>query len=365
MRRLLFVDRDGTLIEEPADFQVDAYVKLRFVPGMISALLKLRDAGFEFVLVSNQDGLGTPAFPREAFDGPHRLLIQLLESQGIRFIEELIDTSFEHEGTVTRKPGIGMLLPYLRDRSIDMAHCAVVGDRATDLQLAENLGCRGFRLGEGYSNWEEVAHILADAPRRASIDRFTRETRVRVEIDLDHSSDADVQTGIGFFDHMLEQLGKHGGFALRLRCEGDLHIDEHHSVEDSALALGQCLREAMSDKRGMARYGSDARNARDMPIAFALPMDEAIASAVLDCSGRSCFVFDGAFARSEVGGLPTELVSHFFRSLCDGAGLNLHLQMRGENAHHQVEACFKVVGRALRQALARTGRDLPSTKGAL
>jgi imidazoleglycerol-phosphate dehydratase/histidinol-phosphatase len=371
MRRILFIDRDGTLIEEPADFQIDSYDKLRFIEGMIPALLKLRDAGFEFVMVSNQDGLGTESYPRETFEGPQRLLLQLLESQGIRFAEILIDESFEHEGKATRKPGVGMLMHYLRDRGIDLANSAVIGDRETDLQLAANLGCRGFRLGPGLDTWAGIAHALADAPRTASVERRTRETAIRVEIDLDRIADPQVHTGLGFFDHMLEQLGKHGGFALSLRCEGDLHIDEHHTVEDSALALGQALRQALGDKRGIGRYGAAANDAdgvearESLRAAFTLPMDETLASAALDFSGRPYFVFDGSFSRGEVGGLATELVPHFFRSLCETAGLNLHLAVRGENAHHQVEACFKAVARALRQAIRREGRDLPSTKGAL
>jgi imidazoleglycerol-phosphate dehydratase/histidinol-phosphatase len=371
MRRILFVDRDGTLIEEPTDFQVDAYDKVRFVEGMLPALLRLRDAGFEFVMVTNQDGLGTPAFPRESFEGPQRLLLQLLESQGIRFAEVLVDESFEHEGRATRKPGVGMLLHYLRDRSVDLANSAVVGDRETDLQLARNLGCRGFRLGPGLPGWADIAHALADAPRTARVERRTRETAIVAEVDLDRAAEPRVATGLGFFDHMLEQLGKHGGFALALRCEGDLHIDEHHTVEDSALALGQALRQALGDKRGIGRYGSAANDAdgvaaRDVArAAFTLPMDESLASATLDLSGRPYFVFDGRFTRADVGGLPTELVPHFFRSLCEAGGINLHLAVRGENAHHQVEACFKAVARALRQALARQGADLPSTKGAL
>ena len=371
MKRLLFIDRDGTLIEEPADFQIDSYDKLRFVPGMVPALLALRDAGFEFVMVSNQDGLGTPSFPRETFEGPQRLLLQLLESQGIAFKEILIDESFEHEHKPTRKPGVGLLLHYLRDREIDLANSAVIGDRETDLQLATNLGCRGFRLGNGHANWAEIAHALVDAPRTARVQRNTKETRILVELDLDRAADARVSTGLGFFDHMLEQLGKHGGFALTLRCEGDLHIDEHHTVEDSALALGQALRQALGDKRGIGRYGfapddlpqQETNGAGGQGVS--LPMDEARASAVLDCSGRAYFVFDGTFSRAQVGGLATELVPHFFRSLCEAAGLNLHLSVRGENAHHQVEACFKAVARALRQALRREGRDLPSTKGTL
>jgi imidazoleglycerol-phosphate dehydratase/histidinol-phosphatase len=359
-RRIVFVDRDGTLIEEPADFQVDAYAKVRFVEGMLPALLRLRDAGFEFVMVTNQDGLGTDAFPRSAFDGPQQLLLQLLESQGIRFAEVLIDESFEHQNLPTRKPGVGMLLPYLRDRGIDLAACAVVGDRDTDLQLAANLGCRGFRLGPGHDTWAGIAHALADAPRRARIERITAETRVRVEVDLDTAAVADIATGQGFFDHMLEQLGKHAGIGLRLHCAGDLHIDEHHTVEDSALALGQALRAALGDKRGIARYGDSAGRG-----ALTLPMDEALAGAAVDLSGRAYFVFEGQFPRAEVGGLATELVPHFFRSLCDAAAMNLHLQVRGENTHHMVEACFKAVARALRAALRREGSDLPSTKGVL
>jgi imidazoleglycerol-phosphate dehydratase / histidinol-phosphatase len=371
MSRILFVDRDGTLIEEPTDFQIDSYAKLRFVEGMIPALLKLRDAGFEFVMVSNQDGLGTPSFPSVAFEGPQALLLQLLESQGIRFREVLIDASFEHEQRDTRKPGLGLLLHYLRDRSIDLAGSAVVGDRETDLQLARNLGCAGYRIGPGHSSWADIAHALADAPRTACVERNTKETRIRVELDLDRAAEPRVHTGLGFFDHMLEQLGKHGGFALSLRCEGDLHIDEHHTVEDCALALGQALRQALGDKRGIGRYGLAANDADGVDAreparaAFTLPMDETLAAAVLDFSGRPYFVFDGAFARREVGGLATELVPHFFRSLCETAGLNLHLSVRGENTHHQIEACFKAVSRALRQALRREGRELPSTKGTL
>lgn len=366
MRRILFIDRDGTLIEEPADGQVDSYGKLRFVEGMIPALLKLRDAGFEFVMVTNQDGLGTASFPRETFDGPHRILMQLLESQGLPFREVLIDESFEHEGRPTRKPGVGLLMHYLRDRGVDLASSAVIGDRETDLQLARNLGCRGFRLGPGHLTWAGIAHELADAPRTARIERRTRETTITVEVDLDRVAEPKVDTGLGFFNHMLEQLGKHGGFALALRCRGDLHVDEHHTVEDCALALGAALKQALGDKRGIGRYGAAATGqGGDPPVRIALPMDETFAQAALDFSGRPCFVFDGAFARSGVGGLPTELVPHFFRSLCETAGLNLHLAVRGENAHHQVEACFKAAARALRQALRREGRDLPSTKGVL
>lgn len=356
-RPILFVDRDGTLIEEPADFQIDAYSKLRFVRGVIPAMLKLRDAGYEFVMVTNQDGLGTDSYPYESFLGPHELMMQVFESQGIVFRDVLIDRSFPQDNSPTRKPQIGLALPYLQDRTVDWSRSAVVGDRETDVRFAENLRIRAFQLRTpqfgGDWDWPAIAHALADAPRTARITRATRETRIEVDIDLDRAAEPQVSTGLGFFDHMVEQLGKHGGFALSLRCEGDLHIDEHHTVEDSALALGQALRQALGDKRGIGRYG------------FTLPMDETLASAALDFSGRPYFVFEGAFGRERVGDLPTELVAHFFRSLCETAALNLHLKVDGENDHHKVEACFKAVARALRQAIAREGRELPSTKGVL
>jgi len=354
---VLFVDRDGTLIAEPEDFQVDAYAKLRFVDGVIPAMLRLRDAGWQFVMVTNQDGLGTEAFPRDAFEGPHGLMLQVFESQGIRFREVLVDTSFPADKASTRKPATGLVTHLLRDRGIDWARSAMVGDRETDIAFAGNLGIRGFKLrspqfGDGVS-WADIAHALVDAPRTARVARRTHETDIVVEVDLDASPKPEVATGLGFFDHMLEQLGTHGGFGLRLRCSGDLHIDEHHTVEDCALALGQALREALGGKRGIARYG------------FVLPMDEAQATATLDLSGRPYFVFEGAFARERVGDLPTELVAHFFHSLCQAGGMTLHLAVRGDNAHHQVEACFKAVARALRMALRREGDALPSSKGVL
>jgi imidazoleglycerol-phosphate dehydratase/histidinol-phosphatase len=357
MTPILFVDRDGTLIEEPADFQIDAYDKLRFVADAIPALLRLRDAGYEFVIVSNQDGLGSERYPRQSFDGPQRLMLQVFESQGIAFRDVLVDTTLPHENSPMRKPGIGLVLPYLKDRTIDWARSAMVGDRDTDLAFAANLGIRGFQLRTaqfgGQWDWQAIAHALADAPRRAVVTRITRETRIAVELDLDRECETKARTGLAFFDHMLEQIGKHGGFALNIVADGDLQVDEHHTVEDTGLALGQALREALGDKRGIDRYG------------FTLPMDESLASAALDLGGRPCFVFDGAFRRERVGDLPTELVPHFFRSLCDAGGFNLNVKVQGENDHHQIEACFKVVARALRQAIRREGRTLPSTKGAL
>ncbi|MBJ6984292.1 bifunctional histidinol-phosphatase/imidazoleglycerol-phosphate dehydratase HisB [Luteimonas sp. MC1750] len=354
---ILFVDRDGTLIEEPDDFQIDAYHKLRFVPGVIPALLKLRDAGYAFVIVSNQDGLGSAQYPQADFDGPQALMMQVFESQGIAFREVLVDCSWPEEKLPTRKPGIGLALHYLRDRGIDLARSAMVGDRDTDLEFAANMGIRGFKLRSpqfgGEWDWASIAHELADAPRRSDVQRNTKETRVRIAIDLDRVAEPKVSTGLPFFDHMLEQIGKHGGFALEVETTGDLHIDEHHTVEDTALALGQALREALGDKRGIGRYG------------FTLPMDETLASAALDFSGRPWLVFEGDFRRERVGDLPTELVSHFFRSLCDAAGLNLHLSVRGDNDHHKIEAAFKALARALRHAIRREGVELPSTKGAL
>lgn len=357
MTPILFVDRDGTLIEEPADFQIDAYEKIRFVRDVIPAMLKLRDAGYQFVIVSNQDGLGSEGYPQASFDGPNDLMLQIFTSQGIVFRDVLIDGTWPHDNAPTRKPGIGMMLPYLQDRSIDWARSGMVGDRPTDIQFAENMKIRGFQLRTeqfgGQWDWNGIAHELADAPRRATVQRNTKETRIRVEVDLDRTAEPQTHTGLPFFDHMLEQIGKHGGFALSVQAEGDLHIDEHHTIEDTGLALGQALREALGDKRGIGRYG------------FTLPMDETLASAALDFSGRPYFVFEGEFKRERVGDMPTELVPHFFRSLCDAAGLNLHLSVRGDNDHHKVEACFKALARALRQALPRQGTALPSTKGAL
>ena len=357
MTPILFIDRDGTLIEEPADFQIDAYEKIRFVRDCIPALLKLRDAGYQFVIVSNQDGLGSEAYPQASFDGPNDLMLQIFESQGIRFREVLVDPSWPEENRPTRKPGIGLVLHYLQDRDIDWARSAMVGDRPTDLQFADNLRIRGFQLKTpqfgGDWDWPSIAHELADAPRRANVQRNTKETRIRVDVDLDRVAEPVIRTGLPFFDHMLEQIGKHGGFALRIDTEGDLHIDEHHTVEDTGLALGQALKQALGDKRGIGRYG------------FTLPMDETLASAALDFSGRPYFVFDGEFRRERVGDLPTELVPHFFRSLCDASGLNLNLSVRGDNDHHKIEACFKALARALRQAIRREGAELPSTKGAL
>lgn len=351
-RKILFIDRDGTLLVEPADERIDAFEKFELVAGVVPALRRCIAYGYELVMVTNQDGLGTPGFLQDAFDGPQELLLKILRSQGIEFHSVRIDPSFAHENSTTRKPGVALVHDYLADDGWSRAASAVIGDRETDLQFAANLGVRGFRV-DAQQGWSAIAHALCDAPRTASIERVTGETHIRVALDLDRVCDAHVATGIGFFDHMLQQLGKHGGFALKLECVGDLSVDEHHTVEDCALVLGEALRVALGDKRGTGRYG------------FTLPMDEALASAALDLSGRSGFFFDGAFPRERVGDFPSEMLSHFFRSLCDAAGLNLHLSVRGENAHHMIEACFKAVARAMRQAIRRDGDALPSTKGVL
>ena len=352
--KIAFLDRDGTLIEEPPDFQVDSLAKLRLAQGVVPALRRLQDAGFELVMVSNQDGLGSDSFPQEAFDKPHEFLLRLLASQGIGFAEVFVCPHRAGDGCECRKPMTGLVNAFMRERPVDRAASVMIGDRETDLEFAGNLGVRGFRVDAADpGSWEKLAHEIVDAPRVGRCRRATRETDIRAEVDLDAPGAAEVATGIGFFDHMLEQLAKHGGFALKLSCQGDLQVDEHHTVEDCALALGAALKEALGDRRGIGRF------------AFHLPMDEADAKVLLDLSGRPWLKFKGKFAREAVGGLPTELVEHFFRSLAEASAATLHIRVRGENAHHMIESCFKGVGRALRVAIAREGGGIPSTKGVL
>lgn len=352
-RRILFLDRDGTLIVEPDDLQIDSLEKLELTKAVIPALLKLKTAGYEFVIVSNQDGLGTVSNPTEDFQITHDKMLSLFASQGIDFAAQHIDPHFENDRSPNRKPAIGMLLEYLQSGDLDFADSWVIGDRETDMQLAENMGIGGILYGPDGRAWEEIAHQLCTRPRRATVQRDTNETQVRVEVDLDASGGNEISTGIGFFDHMLDQIATHGGFRLLLDCKGDLEIDEHHSVEDCALALGQALDKALGDRRGIGRYG------------FVLPMDESLAEVAIDLSGRPAFEFDADFPRAKVGGMSTEMVRHFFASLSQSLRCALHLKVRGENTHHMVEGLFKGVGRALRPALARQGTDLPSTKGAL
>lgn len=352
MRKYLFIDRDGTLIEEPPDRQVDSLEKFRLMPGVIPALLTLREAGYRFVLVSNQDGLGTASFPHEHYEPPQRLMMDTLASQGIEFEAVRVCPHFESDGCECRKPRPGLLMDYLRDTGWSRQASAVIGDRDTDMALAVNIGVRGVRIG-AVRGWPEAARELLGSRRRANVARSTKETAVRVNVDLDASSPVKTDTGIGFFDHMLEQLAVHGGFALEAACEGDLHVDEHHTVEDVALALGEAISRALGDRRGIGRYG------------FLLPMDESRARVALDLSGRPYCVFEGEFPRERVGGLSTELVPHFWRSLSQSLGAAIHVGIEGDNAHHMVEATFKGVGRALRQALRREDGDVPSTKGVL
>ncbi len=354
--KVLFIDRDGTLIEEPADEQVDALAKVRLLPGVIDALNRLRGAGYRLVLVSNQDGLGTESFPTEDFERVQGFLRALFASQGIEFDAEFFCPHFDKDNCHCRKPRTGLLTAYLAANDIDLERSAVIGDRDTDLELARNLGVRGLRVsvnGDAAHRWPVIARTLTDVSRRAVGQRDTRETRVSVSVDLDTEGPIAIDTGIGFFDHMLDQVASHGGFALDLTCQGDLEIDEHHTVEDTALTLGDTLRRALGEKIGIGRFG------------FVLPMDETLAHVALDLGGRPYSVFEGTLARERVGGLPTEMVPHFFRSLADGLRATLHIRVTGENTHHQVEAAFKGLGRALRQAIAVTGNTLPSTKGAL
>ncbi len=348
------IDRDGTLIEEPPDQQVDALEKVRFMPGVFAALAQLGRHGYRLVMVSNQDGLGTERFPYSAFTQVQEFILAAFRSQGIQFDATFVCPHTAADACRCRKPRTGLVEAYLREQAIDTEKSAVIGDRDTDLELAANLGIRGLtvrRDGAPEHTWSRVVEMLL--ARRAQVSRRTTETRIEVRVNLDSPVPLVVRTGIGFFDHMLEQLAKHGGFSLELTAEGDLDVDEHHTVEDCALALGEALRQALGTKRGIARYG------------FLLPMDESEAQSTIDLSGRAFATFLGQFTRSTVGDLPTELVPHFFRSLSVSLGAAIHVEVRGENTHHMIEACFKSVGRSLRQALHREGDHLPSTKGTL
>ncbi|MFL6603074.1 MAG: bifunctional histidinol-phosphatase/imidazoleglycerol-phosphate dehydratase HisB [Steroidobacteraceae bacterium] len=352
--RILFVDRDGTLIEEPADHQVDCLEKIRFMPGVFAALTELKQRGFRFVMVTNQDGLGSASFPRPSFEAPQEFLLQAFSSQGIEFDAVFVCPHFPADGCECRKPRTGLVQDYIRNAALDLQGSAMIGDRETDLEFARNLGLRGLLVrknGNDSETWPQIVRALT--ARQAQVERRTKETDIKVSVGLDATAPIHIVTGIGFFDHMLEQLAKHGGFSLELTCRGDLQIDEHHTVEDCALALGEALRRALGTKVGIARYG------------FLLPMDEAEAKVAIDLSGRAFAHFDGRFNREQVGGLPTELVPHFFHSLAESLGAAVHVGVTGENSHHMIEACFKGVGRALRQAFRRESAELPTTKGVL
>ena len=352
MKKAIFIDRDGTLLREPADEQIDALDKVVFVPGAISGLKALTGLGYELVMASNQDGLGTPAFPEETFWPAQNLLLRTLEGEGVVFDDILIDPSFPEDKSPNRKPGTGMFGKYL-DGSYDLAASWVVGDRETDRQLAENLGAQALLVGE--KSWAEIAETIRSSARSATVARKTGETDIYVRVDLDGKGPSGVDTGLKFFDHMLTQLIHHGGIALEIRCKGDLEVDEHHTIEDVGIALGEALRQALGDKRGIDRYG------------FALPMDESRAIVLLDFGGRSELVWDVQFTREYVGDVPTEMFKHFFKSLSDAMRANLYVQARGENNHHLAEGIFKAFARSLKQAVRRDvfSYDLPSSKGLL
>jgi imidazoleglycerol-phosphate dehydratase/histidinol-phosphatase len=351
-KKVLFIDRDGTLIEEPADNQVDALDKVKLLAGVIPALNQLADSGYRLVMVTNQDGLGTASFPENDFRLCQEFVLDLFASQGILFDEVFVCPHRSEDACECRKPRTGLLTNFLATTDLDTKRSAVIGDRQTDLQMAEKIGVPGFLISSD-SGWAEVCSALNGQSRQASVERNTKETVIEATVNLDASGPISISTGIGFYDHMLEQIAKHGGFSLQVKCNGDLEVDEHHTVEDTAICLGAAIRGALGDKRGIGRYG------------FLLPMDESESKVSLDLSGRPFFIFKGEFPRNQVGGLPTELVKHFFQTLSDSLGAALHIEVIGENTHHMVEACFKSVGRALRQAIRLEGSELPSTKGTL
>lgn len=352
MKKALFIDRDGTIIREPEDEQIDSLEKLEFVPGAIGALSSLAKLDFVLVMVSNQDGLGTPSFPEEDFHPAHNKMLKTLEGEGVVFDEILIDRSFPQDNAPTRKPRTGLLMAYM-DGSCDLAASFVIGDRESDMELARNLGATGLKLGE--LSWAEIAARVRASERRCTVSRKTAETDISICVDLDGGLESFSDTGLKFFDHMLDQLPHHGGISLQVRCKGDLEVDEHHTVEDVGIALGEALRTALGDKRGIDRYG------------FALPMDESRAMVLLDLGGRSELVWDVHFTREYVGDVPTEMFRHFFKSMSDAMKANLYVKAEGENNHHIAEAVFKAFARTLRQAVRRDvfKGELPSSKGLL
>ena len=356
MKRLLFIDRDGTLIKEPADEQIDSFEKLEFVEGVFHNLGFIRkNLDFEFVMVSNQDGLGTDSFPEDTFWPVHNFILQTLKGEGIEFDNILIDRHFPEDNHPCRKPGTGMLTEYINNPEYDLANSYVIGDRKTDAQLAANLGCKALILGKDDITWEKIAEILFAGERTAEITRTTHETNITVRINLDGTGKCDIQTGLGFFDHMLEQIGRHGMMDLYVRCNGDLHVDEHHSIEDTGIVLGECLLKALGDKRGIERYG------------YTLPMDDCLCQVALDFGGRPWLVWDAEFHREKVGEMPTEMFLHFFKSVSDAAKMNLNIKAEGDNEHHKIEGIFKAFARSIRMAVKRDiyHYQLPSTKGAL
>lgn len=375
--RLLLLDRDGTLVKEPSDYQLDSFEKIEFYPKVFRFLGKLvRETDFQLVMVTNQDGLGTPAHPEERFWPPHNFILKAFANEGIHFREVLIDRTFAHEKANTRKPGTGLLTHYL-EGDFDLANSWVIGDRLTDMELAKNLGCKGIWLNTepdlGASelsqqataldaviglitlDWEEIYTYLKKPDRKAGLQRKTRETEIIIQLNLDGVGQSDNQTGLGFFDHMLDQLAKHGGIDLEVKVKGDLQVDEHHTIEDTALALGQAFKAALGDKMGLERYG------------FCLPMDDCLAQVAIDFGGRPWLVWDAEFRREKIGEMPTEMFHHFFKSFADEARCNLNIKAEGENEHHKIESIFKAFARAIKMAVKRDleNMQLPSTKGTL
>ena len=356
MKKILFIDRDGTLVSEPEDEQVDSFEKLKFVDGVFSNLSFIRQhLDFRFVMVSNQDGLGTPSFPEETFWPVHNFILQSLKGEGIVFDDYKIDTHFPNDMSPMRKPNVGMLTEYIDNPEYDIPNSYVIGDRETDRQLAENLGCKALILGDNGMTWDKIAEILFAGERVAEARRTTKETDIFVRIDLDGSGKCDISTGLGFFDHMLEQIGKHGMMDLTIHTKGDLFVDEHHTIEDTAIALGECILKALGDKRGIERYG------------YCLPMDDCLCQVALDFGGRPWLVWDAEFHREKVGEMPTEMFLHFFKSLSDAARMNLNIKAEGTNEHHKIEGIFKALARSLKMAVKRDiyHFELPSTKGTL
>lgn len=364
MKKVLFIDRDGTIIvEPPTDYQVDSLEKLEFLPKAISNLRKLaEETDYELVMVTNQDGLGTDSFPEDTFWSAHNKMLKTLEGEGVVFAEQHIDRTFQRDNADTRKPGIGMLRKYFSGE-YDLANSYVLGDRTSDLELAKNLGAQGIFISEEKhaeavlctTNWDAIFSFLKLPPRTATVSRKTNETDIQIELNLDGQGKCQIQTGLGFFDHMLEQLGKHSGSDLTVKVQGDLHIDEHHTIEDTALAIGEAYRQAIGDKKGIHRYG------------FLLPMDEALAQVGIDFSGRPWLVWEADFKREKVGDMPTEMFMHFFKSFSDASLCNLNVKVEGDNEHHKIEAIFKAFAKSIKMAVKRDINDqsLPSTKGVL
>ncbi|MDO6391540.1 bifunctional histidinol-phosphatase/imidazoleglycerol-phosphate dehydratase HisB [Pontibacter sp. BT731] len=364
MKKALFIDRDGTILVEPkTDFQVDSFEKFEFLPKVIRNLHRIyTELDYELVMVTNQDGLGTDSYPEHTFWPYQNKMLDILKGEGIAFADILIDRSFEHEGLETRKPGIGMMKKYLSGE-YDLANSYVIGDRLTDVRLAKNLGARAIFIGENTveeaalstSDWDEIYTFLKLPARRAMIRRQTNETDIAIELNLDGTGKMDIHTGLGFFDHMLEQLAKHGKLDLSIQVKGDLHIDEHHTIEDTGLALGEAFLVALGDKKGISRYG------------FLLPMDDVLAQVAIDFSGRPWIVWEADFRREKVGDMPTEMFFHFFKSFSDAAKCNLNVKAEGQNEHHKIEAIFKAFAKAIQVAVKRNPDDnsIPSTKGTL